>query len=287
MRQLTRTLSAVTLALLAGFAVEVVGQEVSAEDCAVCHEEIVAHFGQTTHGISGRGGPDCAYCHTNGLRHMDEGGDPRYIEVPEGIDGERMCLDCHAQTHTMFSGRSVHSDRAVACGSCHSIHSPAGAGQFLLADESSSICATCHPAIRNSFRRPYGHRLDRGGLECVSCHNPHGGDGEQSLNLDRSGEGPCVTCHAEKRGPFAFPHVSGFAGDCMSCHQPHGSTNPMGLTRPRVDQLCLECHSRITPPDTFGSQPPSFHDVSSPFYRECTVCHVAIHGSNLSPGLLK
>ena len=32
---------------------------------------------------------------------------------------------------------------------------------------------------------------------------------------------------------------------------------------------------------------PAFHDLHSPRYRECTVCHVAVHGSNTSPGLLK
>jgi predicted CXXCH cytochrome family protein len=72
----------------------------------------------------------------------------------------------------------------------------------------------------------------------------------------------------------------------MSCHEPHGSTNPMALTRPRVDQLCLECHSLIEG-GTFGSQPPSFHDLRSPRYRNCTTCHVAVHGSNTSPMLLK
>ncbi len=287
MKQLIRTISAVTLGLMVSFAVQVRGQDNPSDDCAMCHEEIVANFGQTTHGIAGRGGPTCTHCHTSGAQHMEEGGDTEFIEIPSGSDGEQLCLQCHAQTHTMFSDRSIHSDRTVDCGTCHSIHSAEQNNHFLLAKEPNPLCASCHPAQGNSFRRPYGHRLDRGGLECVSCHNPHGGNGEQSLKLDRSGEGPCVTCHAEKRGPFAFPHVSGLAGDCMSCHQPHGSTNPMALNRPRVDQLCLECHSRIIPPDSFGSQPPSAHDMTSPFYRECTVCHVAIHGSNLSPALLK
>ena len=60
----------------------------------------------------------------------------------------------------------------------------------------------------------------------------------------------------------------------------------MALTRPTVSQLCLECHSPISG-GTLGSQPPSFHDLLSPRYRNCTTCHVAIHGSNSSPELLK
>ena len=272
MRQLNRLLGVGTCVLLASLAVGARAEDDISSDCAVCHEDIVAQFETTAHSISGRGVPSCATCHTNGQMHMEEGGDPSWIEIPAGADGEQLCIECHQQIHTMFSSRSAHSDTAIYCGSCHSIHGDDCDNHFLLADQPNPLCATCHLAQGNSFRRPYGHRLDRGGLQCVSCHNPHGGPARLT---------------AEKRGPFAFPHVTGIAGDCMSCHQPHGSSNPMALTRSRVDQLCLECHSRVGGTDTFGSQTPSSHDLFSPRYRNCTVCHVAIHGSNLSPALLK
>ena len=101
------------------------------------------------------------------------------------------------------------------------------------------------------------------------------------------GELPCLTCHAEKRGPFVFTHVTGSGGDCLSCHQPHGSNNPNSLLWAQVSQLCLSCHSQTGGPKTFGSQPPSFHNIALPRYRNCTSCHTAVHGSNLSPQLLK
>ena len=102
------------------------------------------------------------------------------------------------------------------------------------------------------------------------------------------GELPCLSCHAETcAGPFVFQHVTGSGGDCLSCHQPHGSNNPNMLQWARVDQLCLSCHSQTGGPKTYGSQPPSFHDLTLPRYRNCTTCHVAVHGSNLSPQLLK
>lgn len=72
----------------------------------------------------------------------------------------------------------------------------------------------------------------------------------------------------------------------MSCHLPHGSVNPKQLTRANVYQLCLECHSPIAG-GTLGSQPPSFHNLTSARYQNCTTCHVAIHGSNRDPQLLK
>lgn len=286
MRQSIRIFGLVGLCVLAGIAAHAQSDDGS-EDCAMCHDEVAAAFQETIHGIASRGGPSCVACHGNGAAHMDEGGDPELISKPSGTAGVKLCLECHQQTKTMFSARSAHADTNIDCSGCHSIHNADHGRQALLKQETSSLCATCHQGPANSFRRPYGHRLDLGGLDCASCHDPHGGAGEQSLKVDRAGEGPCVSCHAEKRGPFAFPHVSGVTGDCMSCHQPHGSSNPMALVRSRVEQVCLECHSRIVPPDTLGSQTPSSHDLRDPRYRNCTVCHVAIHGSNTSPALLK
>jgi DmsE family decaheme c-type cytochrome len=256
------------------------------EDCAVCHEELVADFQNTVHAIGDRGGPTCASCHGNGEAHMEEGGDASLIAKPEGRDLEMLCLSCHRNTRTMFSKRSVHSGASVTCDSCHNVHTTSSAQPKMLEEAANELCASCHPSPAGSFAKPFGHNLDRGGLQCVSCHNPHGGQGRRSLKVDRSGEVACLSCHAEKRGPFVYPHVTGVTGDCLSCHEPHGSVNPMALTRARVDHLCLECHSPIEGA-TLGSQPPSFHDLRSPRYQNCTSCHVMVHGSNTSPLLLK
>lgn len=258
----------------------------ASEDCAVCHEEIAADFQKTVHAIGDRGGPSCVTCHGNGEAHMEEGGDASLIGKPEGRDGEVLCLSCHRDTATMFSKRSVHSGASVTCSSCHNVHTTSASQPQFLQKAANDLCASCHPSPAGSFSKPFGHNLDRGGLQCVSCHNPHGGQGRYSLKVDRSGEVVCASCHAEKRGPFVYPHVSGVAGTCLSCHEPHGSTNPNALTRARVDQLCLECHSPTTG-GTLGSQPPSFHDMRSPRYQNCTTCHVMVHGSNTSPLLLK
>ncbi len=287
MRQSIRVLGLVGLCILAGVATHAQSNDDGSEDCAMCHEDVAAAMAETIHGIAKRGAPSCVACHGDGAAHMDEGGDPSLISKPTGTAGVQLCLECHGQTQAMFSVRSAHADTSIDCNACHSIHNPDHGRRALLKEDTNPLCASCHPGQANSFRRPYGHRLDLGGLDCASCHDPHAGAGEHNLKVNRAGEGPCVDCHAEKRGPFAFPHVSGVTGDCMSCHQPHGSSNPMALTRSNVAQLCLECHSRIVPPDTLGSQTPSSHDLWDPRYRNCTTCHVAIHGSNTSPALLK
>jgi DmsE family decaheme c-type cytochrome len=257
------------------------------EDCAMCHEDVAEAFQHNPHAVaaSSRGKPACVTCHGDGLEHMDEGGDPALVEVPQGRSGAEFCLQCHDTVHSMFSTRSVHNEVGVHCDSCHVMHAGPEAPKPLLKNESNAQCADCHSGAANSFRRPFGHRLDRGGLQCVTCHNPHGDRGNDNLVVTSRGDGPCLDCHSEKRGPFVFPHVSDITGDCMSCHEPHGSSNPMALVRSRVDQLCLECHSPAG--GSLGSQPPATHDVMTPRFRNCTVCHVAVHGSNTSPALLK
>jgi DmsE family decaheme c-type cytochrome len=157
----------------------------------------------------------------------------------------------------------------------------------LLAKPELVLCATCHSTQAASFRnKPYAHRIGRAGVECSSCHEPHGRPGRDSLRLTRAGEMPCAGCHFEKRGPYVFQHAANSGGDCLNCHEAHGSSNPRMLKRATVAQLCIECHSPIAA-GTLGSQPPSFHNLSLPRYQNCTTCHVAVHGSNRDPQLLR
>lgn len=263
--------------------------------CADCHEDQVKGFLGSPHARwtakETKPSPEdfCANCHGDGAKHMESGGEKNLIQgFHTGKDAEN-CLACHqaAGQHDSFSA-GVHSNsEAVNCLSCHSIHKADPKSPDLLAKAPGALCATCHGVVSSSFRaKPYAHRLDRGGMTCLDCHNAHGRRGE-TLRLTRQGEVPCLTCHNDLRGPFVFDHVTGSAGDCLSCHQPHGSSNPNMLLWARVDQLCLSCHSRTGGANTLGSQPPSFHNLALPRWRNCTTCHVAVHGSNLSPGLLK
>jgi DmsE family decaheme c-type cytochrome len=283
MTKLTPLLATAILLLAAGAAVR--AQDTSDEDCGMCHDDVAAAFAQTPHGLDRDDVPGCSTCHGDGTEHMDEGGDPELIAYPRGAEAARICAACHNDLHSAFEGGAVHGRAGVACDSCHRIHNDEPLTDALLIDDRQALCASCHPRQVRTFSRPYGHRLGRAGLDCVSCHNPHGGPGERSVKVDRAGDTACVSCHADLRGPYVFPHVTGVTGGCDACHEPHGSSNPHALRRSRVDQLCLECHSPIT--TTLGSQPPSTHDLRSPRYRNCTICHVAVHGSNTSPTLRK
>jgi len=266
--------------------------------CADCHDEQGKTLPSNAHaripgaefGKPGAGNAACASCHNSGAKHMESSGEEKSdIRVLRGRTGAEFCLTCHTtrQAHASFQAGIHSSSEAVNCLSCHSVHSPDPKAARLLTRKPSELCASCHPAEAASFRnKPFAHRIGRGGMECTSCHDPHGLSRDKGLRLTRGGEPPCLSCHMEKRGPFVFEHVSGVVGSCTTCHEPHASSNNKRLVRARVGELCLECHSALTP-GTLGSQPPAFHNFSLPRWQNCTTCHVAVHGSNLSPRLFK
>jgi DmsE family decaheme c-type cytochrome len=262
--------------------------------CTDCHDAMKTITSTSHgHGLAKKGDiPNslCESCHGDGKAHIEGGGDKEKIFKPVGLLGSnKTCLTCHdVSTDKTSRHAGVHANSAtVNCLTCHSVHNSEAHAPHLLVKRQLALCDTCHMTQVASFRnKPYAHRLGRGGMECASCHEPHGMPGRDNLRTTRAGELPCLTCHADKRGPFVFQHGAVAVGDCITCHEPHGSSNPKQLKRAAVAQLCLECHSPLST-TTLGSQPPAFHNLNNPRYQNCTTCHVAIHGSNRDPQLLK
>ena len=269
--------------------------------CSTCHEDQVKAFRLNPHARGslekGEVPPStCETCHEGASEHAKQA-DPSLVKKPVGFKGsENTCLMCHDLTTDRISRRAgMHANtEQVNCLTCHSVHHSDPGSPHLVARPQMKLCGSCHTQAAQSFNKPYAHRLDRGGMACSSCHEPHGRPAKSTRSLammnhlrtQPSGEVPCTGCHAEVRGPFVFQHGALSVGDCTTCHQPHGSTNPKMLARAQVWQLCIECHSP-TATATLGSQPPSFHNLNSPRYRNCTTCHVAVHGSNRDPQLFK
>jgi DmsE family decaheme c-type cytochrome len=279
------------LLLFLGLATGATSQEAEETlSCGDCHEQ-AATFTTNPHA---RGhlvtgvvrNAVCESCHGDGTAHMEAGGDPDLIMVPRGFEGaNQVCMTCHDVATDRRSHRTgVHANsKAVNCFSCHKIHHEA---PRLLVRPDPALCATCHSTQAASFRnKPYTHRIGAG-LVCSTCHEPHSRGGSESLRLTRAGESPCASCHVDKRGPHVFEHGGVVIQKCDNCHEPHGSANPHQLRRSHVAQVCMECHSPLTH-TTLGSEPPAFHNLNSPRYQNCTTCHVAVHGSNRSPMLLK
>jgi DmsE family decaheme c-type cytochrome len=119
--------------------------------------------------------------------------------------------------------------------------------------------------------------VNEGLMSCSNCHNPHGGFLTRQLRSTSAQDQVCFGCHTDKAGPFVFEHAPVKTEGCVVCHTPHGSSNPRLLKRSQVNVLCLECHTLTV--DSTAPGIPSFHNQAQK-YQACTMCHVAIHGSN-------
>ena len=258
--------------------------------CNDCHEDQVKAFAGNAHARGEVTRAICESCHGDGTAHIEGGGDKEQITIPKGRAGaDKVCTSCHNKSTPYRSHRNgIHANSAaVNCFSCHSVHHAAAGEEKLLVREVTSLCSGCHSTQNASLHsKPFAHRMGKGGLTCISCHEAHNRGGRSGIRTASSGDIACYTCHSEKRGPHVYSHGAVAAGDCMTCHEPHGSANARQLKRSNTSQLCLECHSTISIASA-GSQPPSFHNVSNARYQNCTTCHVAIHGSNRSAQLLK
>lgn len=253
--------------------------------CLDCHAQAKG-FAPFAHRAT-KGEAGCVSCHGDGKAHEESGGDKTMIKAPRGRLGAETCLTCHDKGATSHRTSTHAASDTVSCTTCHSIHASDPKAAPLLVKPQLALCGTCHAGPVSSHQgKPFAHKLGRGGMECASCHDPHGSPGRRVLKETRAGEQICLSCHTDKKGPYVYEHVRGITGDCLTCHEAHGSSNPKKLTRARVAQVCQECHSALGT-GTIGSQPPAIHDMLSPRYQNCVNCHTAIHGSNRSPRLLK
>jgi len=266
---------------------------VGADTCKTCHQPEAVTYDRGPHWRTETGkqkGPQwqgCEACHGPGKAHVDSGGDVtkiiRFTTLNAKQASER-CLACHAksESHQNFI-RSPHLTNGVGCTTCHSIH--ASKAQHLLVASQPGLCYGCHQSVEPDFSKPEHHRVNEGLMSCTDCHNPHGSFLPHQLQSSSWQALICTKCHVDTAGPFVFEHAPVKEEGCMACHNPHGSTNPHLLTRPQVNQLCLECHSEILAA-SIAPGAPTFHNQAAQ-YQQCVLCHVAIHGSNTDPTLFK
>jgi predicted CXXCH cytochrome family protein len=289
------------------------------EACMACHEEQFNSFSKTPHSRLARAGwkserQGCESCHGPGKAHVEGGGDKTKIRTFENETAKKIsenCLSCHTgrEEHNNYR-RGEHWRNDVGCTDCHSPHASsrsqarpgsdgsssllavgpfaAHASNFepknLLKKHEVQLCMSCHNEIKSQFTRPFRHRVLEGAMHCSDCHNPHGGFELKQARLATGADAACFKCHADKQGPFVFEHAPLKVEGCAACHDPHGSANPKLLKRSNVAQLCIECHSNIgaIPGEDPSGAAQVPHDLSNPRYRNCTICHVKIHGSNAS-----
>lgn len=275
---------------------------VGSETCQACHEDIFKAFQKDPHSSVDLDKKRkwetraCESCHGPASKHI-ESASPDDIRNPAKLPAAQIdetCLTCHRNEPTHIGRlQSGHAKSRVACTSCHRVHQPGA--ESLVARKAGTInqqCAQCHLDTWAAFQRPHAHKLPQSAMSCTDCHNPHGSVLLKQVRTFSSNEPGCFKCHGNLRGPFTYEHSPMRVDGCQTCHEVHGSANPKMLIRAQVRYVCLECHTNM-PQQTPGSSnaigvtPPSFHDIRSPRFQNCTICHQKIHGSHVDRNLTR
>ena len=259
---------------------------VGAEVCATCHEEVSKAFARNPHSKlaleHNKNGVTCEGCHGPGKAHVDGGGDVQKIFNPANANAKEVdarCLSCHQGQHANFE-RSGHGEANVSCVACHSVHAGKDS-EHLLKVAQPSLCFGCHTEIKPQLSMPFHHKVEEGLMKCTDCHDAHGSFNRNNLKSVSQQDAVCMKCHSETAGPFVYEHDVVKTEGCTACHSPHGTPNPRMLNRANVNTICLQCHSP-SPNFTTGLPIGPAHNQNQQ-YQACTICHASIHGSNTSP----
>ena len=274
--------------------------------CLKCHEDAYTGMASTKHAAKGDprtpfgSGRECQACHGDATNHLK---DPRKNPIPMRFTPETpaaeksgVCLNCHAgNRHLTFWESGRHAKNEVSCNNCHNVHAApppaASSGALQRADATISpyvttvrqlqyeTCVTCHKQIRSQLLKPSHHPIMEGKLKCSDCHNPHGALSPAMVNSESVNQ-LCVSCHADKRGPYMFEHPP-VEQNCLNCHNSHGSSHNR-LLNEKVPNLCQDCHDWSRHPGTFYSGNQGFDNGKNTRFiaRSCLNCHNSIHGSN-------
>jgi DmsE family decaheme c-type cytochrome len=302
--------AAVMLGLVAVFtAMPAVAQDKKAADaapiCANCHELQHKSIFLNAHGAKNdASGSSCQGCHGDASDHLKDPSKAKPISALTAKDAtteqkSAVCLTCHASSRHLDKWKqSVHRKVDVGCTDCHAIHgTQSAANNKMIKGESFAAapftttqrnlayktCVGCHKDVRAEILKPSHHPIVEGKVSCQDCHDPHGGLGAASLRAESITD-LCVTCHADKRGPWIHEHPP-VMENCATCHTPHGSAHNRMLAQ-KPPALCADCHPGGHTHGIYdgrGSLPGTLPSNIRFEGSGCVGCHRQIHGSNAPP----
>ena len=239
-------------------------------------KEVLPSLRGTSHHLGAMAPDLCLKCHCD-MRDLLRIAGPHQIGGPNGfncttchdphgqiIESTRkdLCLSCHkAQSPTMAWHASTHERYGVSCTDCHNPHPHANVRQVVninhygveqpkrlaMSVQEPEACYKCHQKKFAQNHLPSHHPIMEGKMVCSDCHDPHG-QLEKNLKAETINQ-LCYKCHAEKTGPFAYPHPP-VNENCDICHEPHGTVAnnlleaAAGVPLPALPQRAPPAHGR-------------------------------------------
>ncbi len=245
------------------------------------------------------GGVQCENCHGPGGDHARDSEDPTLYPTID-LASRTTCANCHTGFHELVAGAicpcgTTFGDWVV---SAHA-GAPTAVQEHALAEPS---CLACHA-------QDYRSALDRGiepptvesarlGVECVTCHAPHGGTSEL-LQLRKPVRDLCAECHAAAESPLGdVPHhpqlemlegVGGLGADGTALAE----SSDHSVLAGGGGQACVQCHvvrNAVEKADlgfvlatdhTFDSFETSMPEDLPLRYAGCLICHEATDAAGL------
>ncbi len=193
--------------------------------------------------------------------------------------GTKACADCHDEVVEKFKsnvhGRIIAGETPIGQTGCETCHGP---GSVHIENEdpskiinpkkidavpASAICLRCHTGDEHTNWNGSEHSLND--VSCVSCHKIHNNNNEYLLVKPEPQL--CYDCHKDVRAKFYYPThhpVNEGKMKCSDCHANHGSLLNNLKSDERLNDLCLNCHTRYQGPFTFEHEP---------VVEDCTLCH--------------
>ena len=270
--------------------------------CAECHAQKHSSTMLTAHGANNdANGSACQACHGDATAHLQ---DPTKSKPTSALttktataaEKSAVCLTCHSGQRQLENWSiAKHRKVDVTCVNCHSIHGTQSAAntkeirgaEFAAAPYTTTVrqlayktCVECHRDVRGEIIKPSHHPVIEGKVFCHDCHDPHGALQKASLRND-SIHDLCVSCHADKRGPWIHEHPP-VMENCATCHTPHGSAH-RALLAQKPPALFADCHPGGHTHGIYDGRGTLPNQLPSNIRFEgsgCVGCHRQIHGSN-------
>ena len=129
---------------------------------------------------------------------------PALAEVPT----ETVCIQCHSGQEAQLANpvtewqQSIHAANGISCHDCHGgdpsdfANAMSPERGFVGAPDYAGVpdfCGRCHVGVRQDYgESAHGRAIERGGAQCVVCHDAHA---VKTAQIDLINEQDCSRCH--------------------------------------------------------------------------------------------